>query len=315
MPPRIVERLIAQIHRQYRVAEDVEITLEANPTSSEASRFRDFRAAGVNRLSMGIQSLDPASLTFLGRTHSVTEALHAWEAARSIFPRHSFDMIYARPGQTALQWERELQQALTHAGDHLSLYQLTIEPGTAFAQQYRKGTLTLPPDDEAVALYSLTREMMEAAGRPWYEISNYAAPGEACRHNLNYWRSVEYLGIGPGAHGRVMHQGIRHATVTERSPEKWLERVQQHGHGRVECTPLTQTERAEEVLLMGLRLREGIHAEDFAQRAGMKLLEAINEAALSMLVREGLLTFDANRLATTTSGILVLNRVIAELAA
>lgn len=310
MPPETVAALIAQVRTLWPQSGDIEITLEANPTSVEAANFAALREAGVNRVSLGVQSLRPASLTFLGREHSVDEALQAVALARRIFPRYSFDLIYALPGQTLAAWEAELREALAYAGGHLSLYQLTIEPNTAFHHQYHVAKdFALPEDDHAADLYALTRSIMAEAGMPAYEISNHAAPGQESRHNLSYWRSDSYLGIGPGAHGRVDLEAARHATHTLKSPERWLEQVQKHGHGIEEETPLTPSEHDEERVLMGLRLvREGLDLNP--------LQPARREALLrrsKMLVNEGLLRYDDVRLYATAHGQPVLNALIAVL--
>ena len=257
MQPETVAALIAETKRLWPATAECEITLEANPTSVEAQKFKELRAAGVNRVSLGVQSLKTESLTFLGREHSASEALAAIELAANIFPRYSFDLIYALPNQTAAAWRAELREALAYARGHLSLYQLTIEQNTAFHHAYHIGKeFILPEENLAAELYLVTQEMMADAGMPAYEISNYAASGEESRHNLSYWRGEAYLGIGPGAHGRVDLNGIRYATNTLKSPERWLEAVNRQGHGLEEKLTLSIAERAEEKILMGLRLCE-----------------------------------------------------------
>ena len=259
MEPETVAVLIADAQRLFEPADAMEITLEANPTSVEAGRFAAFRDAGVNRVSIGVQSLDGAALRMLGRQHSAAQAIAALETARAIFPRISFDLIYARPGQTLAEWRAELRQALDLAADHLSLYQLTIEPGTKFEAMHRRGEIVLPDDDTAVALYEATAEEAARFGLLGYEVSNYAVPGSESRHNLTYWRYGDYAGIGPGAHGRItLSPPDILATRRHRAPEPWAERVERDGHGTVEQMALQQTERAREMLLMGLRLTEGI---------------------------------------------------------
>ena len=258
MSATTIAAILDEISHLWTVDAGAEITLEANPSSVEATRFRDYRTAGINRVSLGVQSLVDADLRGLGRLHTVGEALAAIDVSRATFDRFSFDLIYARPGQTLTSWQAELTQALRLAGRHLSLYQLTIEAGTPFAELHARGKLRVPDDELAHDFYELTQGLTEQAGLPAYEVSNHAAPGEECRHNLLYWRYGEYAGIGPGAHGRVVVDGARHATLTERQPERWLGRVEADGHGTVESTPLSRAEQADEALLMGLRLTEGV---------------------------------------------------------
>src|SRR4051812_20125100 len=258
MDPATAAALIADARALFEAPDDLEITLEANPTSVEAAKLREFRAAGVNRLSLGIQALDGAALRFLGRRHSAAEAVAALELGRATFPRLSFDLIYARPGQPEAAWRAELRQALALAADHLSLYQLTIEPGTRFATEYARGAFTLPDADEAARLYWATVEEAQHFGLTPYEVSNYAQSGAESRHNLVYWRYGDYLGIGPGAHQRLSLDGALLAARRHRAPEEWLARVERDGHARVEEEPLAPQDRAREALLMGLRLAEGI---------------------------------------------------------
>jgi putative oxygen-independent coproporphyrinogen III oxidase len=312
MAPSTVEAILAAIARHWTIAADVEVTLEANPTSVEATRFRGYRAAGVNRVSLGVQALDDAALAALGRLHSVREALDAVAIARGIFPRYSFDLIYARPGQTLRAWRAELERAIAEAAEHLSLYQLTIEPDTPFARLLAAGKLGIPDGDTARALYDATQEVCSGRGVPAYEVSNHARPGAECRHNLVYWRSHEYAGIGPGAHGRLDIAGERHATATEKRPEAWLMRVERHGHGLVVDDVLTLGERADELLLMGLRLTEGIDAARYQALAGRPL----DPTRIATLRRHGLIdTNAAGRLRVTTAGFPVLDAVVADLAA
>jgi oxygen-independent coproporphyrinogen-3 oxidase len=312
MQPATVGAVLDALTREWRIADDVEITLEANPTSVEAERFRGYRAAGVNRVSLGVQALDDGALLALGRTHSAREALDAVAIARAVFNRYSFDLIYARPQQTVEQWSRELRSALTQAGEHVSLYQLTIEPATPFAQLHAAGKLHPPDDDDARVLYEATQEVCAAHGLPNYEISNHARPGGECRHNLIYWRGHEYAGIGPGAHGRLDIAGDRHATVTEKRPEAWLARVEQNGHGLVSDEVLTLAERADEFLLMGLRLAEGIDPKRYQQIAGRSL----EDERIAFLHRHGFVeTTRAGRLRVTPTGMPVLDSVVADLAA
>jgi len=258
MDPATVAALIDRAAAHWRAAPDIEITLEANPTSVETGRLADYRAAGVNRVSLGVQALDDASLRFLGREHSATDALRAVDAARSLFGRYSFDLIYGRPGQTPQRWETELGQALEHAGDHLSLYQLTLEPRTAFSRRAAAGEALILDEDGTAELYEITQAMMARAGLPAYEISNHARPGAECRHNLVYWRYEDYAGIGPGAHGRVTAGGEKIATRRIRSPEGWLETLERNDTALVERTVLTPAEQVTEAVMMGLRLAEGV---------------------------------------------------------
>jgi putative oxygen-independent coproporphyrinogen III oxidase len=312
MQPSTVEALLNEISKHWIVLPGAEVTLEANPTSVEAERFRGYRAAGVNRVSLGVQSLDDASLKELGRLHSAREALDAVAVARSIFQRYSFDLIYARPKQTPQQWATELKLAISEAAEHLSLYQLTIEPGTPFFALHRAGKIATPDDEIGRALYDTTQEICAAAGLPAYEISNHARPGAECRHNLVYWRGHEYAGVGPGAHGRLNIGGVRYATETEKRPESWLMRVEASGHGLTVNEPLMTGEQADEYLLMGLRLAEGIDPERYEKLSGRPL----DEKRISILKEEGAIESMADgRLRVTLSGFPVLDAVVADLAA
>jgi putative oxygen-independent coproporphyrinogen III oxidase len=312
MQPATVGAILDAIACHWRVAPDAEVTLEANPTSVEAARFRGFRTAGVNRVSLGVQALDDRVLTELGRLHSAQEAIDAVHIARSVFDRYSFDLIYARPQQTPADWASELKRALNDAGEHLSLYQLTIEPETPFAALHVAGKLKVPDDDAARALYDTTQEVCAVHGLPSYEISNHARPGAECRHNLVYWRGHEYAGIGPGAHGRLDIDGERHATATEKRPETWLRRVETEGHGLVTDDVLTREEMADEFLLMGLRLAEGIDPSRYAALAGRSL----DPDRIAALRDHGLLeTTAAGRLRVSLPGFPVLDAVVADLAA
>ena len=311
MSPDSVGAILEAVAASWRVRDDSEVTLEANPSSVEAARFRGYRAVGVNRVSLGVQSLDDMALRTLGRLHTVNEARAAIEVARATFGRYSFDLIYARPGQTLDAWREELGQALSLAGRHLSLYQLTIEPETPFAALHRRGKLRVPGAEAGRDLYALAQDLTGAAGLPAYEISNHAAPGEECRHNLTYWRYGEWAGIGPGAHGRVAAAGMRRATSAERQPELWLERVATHGHGIAEALPLQPAEQADEALLMGLRLSEGLDLERLAAVSGLRpSAHVVDElVALGLLER-----CDARRLRASPAGRLVLNEVVLRLA-
>jgi putative oxygen-independent coproporphyrinogen III oxidase len=312
MQPATVGAILDCIARNWTVAPDVEVTLEANPTSVEATRFHGYRAAGVNRVSLGVQALDDSALAALGRLHSAREALDAVAIARTVFERYSFDLIYARPEQTTDSWRAELGQAIAEAAEHLSLYQLTIEPDTPFAALHAAGKLAVPDDDTARALYDTTQEVCAARGLPAYEISNHARAGAECRHNLVYWRGHEYAGIGPGAHGRLDIDGARHATATEKRPESWLMRVEGSGHGLVIDDVLTRSERADEFLLMGLRLAEGIDLTRFEAIAGRTL----DPRRIAALREHGLIVIDpSGRLRVTPEGFPVLDAVVADLAA
>jgi len=302
MLPETVAILIEDARRFFDVTDDLEITLEANPTSVERGKLGGFRSAGVNRISLGIQSLDESALRFLGREHSAAQAVAALETARALFPRLSFDLIYARPGQTLTGWETELHRALDLASDHLSLYQLTIEQGTKFEALYRQGRFILPEDDDAALLYKKTAEIAALHGLQNYEISNYARPGSESRHNLTYWRYQDYIGIGPGAHGRLTLDSTLHATRRHRAPEIWAERVEQHGSGSTEETPLSAEERGREALLMGLRLREGIALDWFEQRTGRKMETCVNPHILEAALEENYLTLSETRLIATDEG-------------
>ena len=312
MSPATVAAIIARIDAHWPIARTAEITLEANPSSVEAGRFAGYREAGVNRVSLGVQSLDDAVLRTLGRLHSVEEARAAIAIASRIFDRFSFDLIYARPGQTLAMWHAELSSALDIAGHHLSLYQLTIEPGTPFATLHATGRLRLPEDETADDLFALTQDMTAAAGLPAYEISNHARPGEASRHNLLYWRYGEYAGIGAGAHGRLVAGGQRRATSTERLPERWLESVEANPDAYAEDEALSAAEQADEALLMGLRLSEGLALARLKALAGL----APGARALPRLLELGLVEpLDPGRIRATRRGRFVLNEVVRQLSA
>jgi oxygen-independent coproporphyrinogen-3 oxidase len=312
MQPSTVAAILDAVAKHWTIAPDVEITLEANPTSVEAERFRGYRAAGVNRVSMGVQSLDDRVLKELGRMHSADEALAAIAVARSVFERYSFDLIYARPGQAPESWSAELSRAIAQAAEHLSLYQLTIEPETAFHALQSAGKLVVPDSDASRELYDLTIETCARAGLPAYEISNHARPGAECRHNLVYWRGAEYAGIGPGAHGRLNVGNARIATATEKRPETWLMRVESLGHGVIDDESLTREERADEYLLMGLRLAEGIDPARFRELSGREL----DPKRVAILHAEGAVEMTAEgHLRVTQACFPVLDAVVADLAA
>ncbi len=312
MQPATVAALLDAVAAHWSVAADTEVTLEANPTSVEATRFRGYRTAGVNRVSLGVQALDDRVLAELGRMHTAREALDAVEVARSVFGRYSFDLIYARPRQTPDEWAKELRSALGEAGEHLSLYQLTIEQDTPFAALHAAGKLKTPNEDIARALYDTTQEICAAHGLPAYEISNHARRGGECRHNLVYWRAHEYAGIGPGAHGRLDIAGERHAIATEKRPETWLLRVENNGQGIITDDVLTREEISDEFLLMGLRLAEGIDIARYTGVSGRPL----DPARIAMLHEHGLVeTTATGRLRVTAPGFPVLDAVVADLAA
>ncbi len=309
MEPDTVGTLIETVHRLWGLTNDCEITLEANPTSVEAEKFKAFAHAGVGRVSIGIQALNDQDLKALGRMHTVKEALAAYDLARATFPRVSFDLIYARMGQSVADWEAELARALDLAADHLSMYQLTLEPGTPFYELHKKGNLPLPDEDTAAEMFEITQAMTREAGLPPYEVSNHARPGAESRHNLTYWRLGDYVGVGPGAHGRLTLDGVRHATETILDPKAWLQAVQQRGSGIDQQTELTPLESGEEYLLMGLRLEEGISLARFEALAG----QPFDLARTVMLVEEGMLVLEADTMRVTAKGRPVLNAIIAAL--
>lgn len=312
MEPATVERILNAIAKAWNVPDGIEITLEANPTSVEADRFRGYRAAGVNRVSLGVQSLVDQELKMLGRQHTAQEAISAIGLARDIFPRLSFDLIYARPNQTVAQWTQELEQAIDLAADHLSLYQLTIEQGTPFFELHRKGKLIVPDAEQAATLYEVTQDITSAHGLPAYEISNHAKPGSESRHNLSYWRFGTWAGIGPGAHGRLSMNDGRHALSTELHPETWLEKVEADGHGLIDDELLTAEDFGDEMLVMGLRLREGFDLARYTQETGTSL----DEKRISDLIELNMIErMDNGRMRATAQGALVLDAVIADLAA
>jgi putative oxygen-independent coproporphyrinogen III oxidase len=309
MPGHIVDALLKEADHLFGFAPNIEITLEANPTSVDAGRFRDYRAAGVNRVSLGVQALNDPDLRALGRLHTVDEAMRAVALAQATFPRASFDLIYARPNQTKEAWAAELDQALAQGCTHYSLYQLTFEEGTPFYAALQRGTMKETDADTAAELYELTQARLNAAGLPAYEISNHAKPGEESRHNLIYWRYGDYLGIGPGAHGRLTIAGQRIATSTRRAPEAWLAQVNDKGDGLERFDEVTTEEQGTEALLMGLRLSEGIDVAPIEHKLHRPL------ARVNALEAQGLVTLNNGRLRATARGRLVLNAVLKELAA
>jgi putative oxygen-independent coproporphyrinogen III oxidase len=310
MEPQTVSALLDAVAEYWTVPANIEVTLEANPSSVEADRFRGYRAAGVNRVSLGVQALNDRDLKFLGRLHNVEEALKAIELAREIFPRLSFDLIYARPDQTLTDWGRELNEAIGYAADHLSMYQLTIEQGTPFAALHKAGKIKMLDDGHAADLYALTQEVTAQRGLPAYEVSNHAAPGAESRHNLVYWRYGEYAGIGPGAHGRFVEGDTRSVTISQKVPERWLDMVEAGGTGVAEEERLTSSQQADEMLMMGLRLHEGIDVqryESLAQRT-------FDRQRLLTLQKDGMVAFLGNsRLRVTPKGMILLDSVLVEL--
>jgi oxygen-independent coproporphyrinogen-3 oxidase len=311
MHPDTTAAILDHIAACWPLASDLEVTLEANPSTAEAARFRGFRAAGVERLSIGVQALDDDALRFLGRGHSVAEARAAVALAARIFPRFSFDLMWGWPGHEPATWRLQLAEALAMVGEHLSAYQLTIEPGTVF---WRQGVPSAD-EDTGVAIYEMTRHVLAAAGLPAYEISNHAPPGYECRHNLAVWRGEDYLGIGPGAHGRLSRDGRTDATRAIRAPEKWLAKVEACGSGLAERVLLTISERREELLLLGLRLTEGVLRDNFRTLAGVAPEDDVDRAALARLVEGGFIESDTAGLRATPAGQLRLNAVVAQLLA
>ena len=314
MPPETAGAVIDRAAACWTLAADAEITLEANPTSTEAARLEEFRAAGVNRVSLGVQALDDEGLRFLGREHDAAEARHAVALAQRTMPRSSFDLIYARPGQTAAAWRAELAEALALAHDHLSLYQLTIEKGTPFWRHQRAGAFALPDDDSARTLYDLTQEATAKAGYSAYEVSNHARGDDACRHNLAYWRYDDYVGIGPGAHGRIRPVGgDRHALRHHAGPENWLAAVERAGHGTAEMRSLDAHEQAREMLMMGLRLAEGVSEARLRERTGCAPDQVIDRAGLARLCAAGYVERSDGRVRATAAGRPLLNSLLVEL--
>lgn len=325
MAPETVAAVIERIGRNWSLAQKVEITLEANPTSAEAGKFAAFAAAGVGRLSLGVQSLNDEALRFLGRQHSATEARQAIDLARRHFPRFSFDLIYARPGHSPAEWRSELIQALEEGADHLSLYQLTIEENTVFHGAWRRGELSIPEDDHAGALFDLTQEIMEDAGLPAYEVSNHARPGQESRHNMTYWRYGDYVGVGPGAHGRLTLAGAEDLSATtndrklatrqHRAPEAWLAAVESDGHATRGETGIDRAQRLEEMVMMGLRLSEGVPRAAFLRETGQAPEQLLDPKRLKALIEGGFVTLTNEGLTATHRGRTRLDAVLAHLLA
>ncbi len=310
MKPETVKVILGAIKASWDVSADCEITLEANPTSSEAEKFKAFKEAGINRLSLGIQSLRPDDLKFLGRTHDTEQARAAIEMASSIFDRFSFDLIYARPKQNIEDWKLELKEALDMAVGHISLYQLTIEKNTPFFIQHARGEFKVPEEELAADFYDATEDVMTAAGFDAYEVSNYARKGQQSRHNLIYWRYGDYAGIGPGAHGRLTLNGQKFATRTHRAPDIWLQRVEANGHGYHDFEEINPLQRLQEATMMGLRLQEGVPLSRIREEYGDDPLKVIPQQKVSKLCDEGLLTFENGIIAATHAGRKCLNGVL-----
>ena len=313
MEPATVEAVIGAVHDLWGIPQGTEVTLEANPTSTEAEKLKGFKSAGVNRVSLGVQSLRDADLKQLTRQHSAAEGLAAVKTAASVFDRYSFDIIYARPDQTVDSWKEELAEALQYARGHMSLYQLTIEEGTKFHTLHERGELVVPDGDTGASFYEATQEMMEAAGMPAYEVSNHAKPGDESRHNMVYWRYGDYAGIGPGAHGRLTIDGVKRATRAHRAPELWMERVNRHGHGAHDMETVDAAGRGREMLMMGLRLMEGADLVKFQNETQKDFSAFVNAKRLRMLLEEGLLEVSPVRLTATPKGRQRLNAVLAYL--
>lgn len=313
MEPATVASIIDDIQRHWRISNTCEITLEANPTSVETEKFKAFRAGGVNRVSMGVQSFNESDLSFLGRKHDAAQARTAIETAAKVFDRYSFDLIYARPGQSVAAWDKELNEAIALAGDHLSVYQLTIEQGTPFYMMHERGEFKIPNEDLAGDLYEATQNVLESAGMPAYEISNHAKAGGESRHNMTYWRYTDYVGIGPGAHGRLTIDGNKHATRGHRAPDIWLQKVDEQGHGMHPFENLSPQDRFTECLMMGMRLQEGIPLARLEAEGGKPFSHLIDPAKIKALQGEGLLVCNDTTLMATKAGMQRLNGVLSYL--
>lgn len=309
MTPQAVARLIDAVAGLWHMPQGTEISMEANPTSVETAYLKAYKSGGVNRISLGVQALSDDDLRFLGRLHSVGEALQAVKLARGVFERVSFDLIYARPAQTPAAWRRELEEAISYAADHLSLYQLTIEPGTAFEKLFEAGSLLPPSADDAATLYEVTQEVCAKAGFGAYEVSNHAKPGAECRHNLVYWRYGDYVGAGPGAHGRLSVEGKKIATETERLPSRWQAAVMRAGHGLTRMEEIASAEQGDELMMMGLRLSEGVPLARYEKLSG----QIIEEKRLTLLEKDGLITRRGGQLYATARGRMVLDKLLGEL--
>jgi oxygen-independent coproporphyrinogen-3 oxidase len=310
MPPSTVQAILDQIATSWNVAKDLEITLEANPSSVEAEKFTGFRTAGINRVSVGVQSFNDADLKFLGRLHDATSARKAIDIAANTFDRFSFDLIYARPNQTLAAWKQELGNALALGSSHLSLYQLTIEEGTPFYTRHQRGEFQMPDNDLAADFYELTQDMTAAAGLPSYEISNHARAGQESFHNLTYWRYGDYVGVGPGSHGRLTLNGIKQATRAHRAPEIWLERVGSVGHGADPFETVAPNQRFKEMMMMGLRLKEGVPLTRIEREAGKPFAQALDNTKLQHLIAEGDIRVDDQKIVATAQGLRRLDAVL-----
>lgn len=313
MAPETVSSLLQAINNYWELEDNVEITLEANPSSIDKLRFKDFHAIGINRLSLGVQAFNDSALEFLGRTHTVQEVIKALELVREIFPKYSFDLIYCRPGQTLRSWSMELEFALNFAKSHLALYQLTIERGTAFFARHRKAEFKMPDADSAAKQYEYTRDILSYAGLTHYEVSNHSKPGEECRHNLTYWRYGDYVGVGPGAHGRISKSGNKWAYRRISNPEKWLEQTEARGDGIQKKTKLTQKQVFQEMVLMGLRLTEGLDLRELNKQSGFAINHWIKPNNLQLLIDKKLLDLEDGKLRATDTGLLCLDAVITKL--
>jgi len=313
MKPHLVEAIIEKIGKFGQISNNTEITLEANPTSYETQKFKEFKLAGVNRVSIGVQSLQQEALTMLGRKHSANEAVKAIESAAKIYDRYSFDLIYAIPGQTLDEWQKEIIQALKLARGHISLYQLTIEKGTPFYRLYRNGDLKMPSNDLAASMYEWTNDHLQTQGYKRYEISNYAKIGDECVHNLCYWNYNEYIGIGPGAHSRLHQSDGVLAIMMTHKPEKWLESVTNNGHGIQSNNKLSKQEAVEEMIMMGTRLEEGIHEEDFFKMTGCKFTEIFNNKTLNHYIQQGLVIIHNGQLRFSNKGLMLHNYLLSRM--
>ena len=310
MEANTVQSIVNDIHKHWSVSDNVEITLEANPTSIEAQKFQEFKSAGINRVSIGVQSLNNNDLSFLGREHDANEAVDALNIADRLFDRFSFDLIYARPEQTVCDWRAELTEALKYSKGHLSLYQLTIEQGTPFYIQHGRGDFKIPEQDLAADLYEVTQEIMIGANMPAYEISNHAVTGQESSHNMTYWRYEDYVGVGPGAHGRLTLNAIKNATRVHRAPDVWLKRVDEYGHGYHDFEQVDRQGRFTECLMMGLRLNEGLSIAKIEEEAGSSIDELFDASKLKALQEEGLLIFSNTHIKPTIEGMQRLNGIL-----
>lgn len=313
MDPQTIETVIDTAQRFWHLSNDCEITLEANPTSIEINKFKAFRQAGVNRVSVGVQSFDNEQLAFLGREHTADDAMRALDTARAVFDRYSFDLIYARPNQTLAAWEAELEQALAYAGEHVSLYQLTIEPNTAFHTRYQRKEFDIPLDEDAAALYELTQAITSAHGLPSYEISNHAKAGAQSRHNLAYWRYADYVGVGPGAHGRLTLDGRKVGTRGHRAPDVWLRQTAEWGNGAHPFEDIDRRARVEEALMMGLRLTEGVPLARLSVELGGDWQTVIAPKKIEAMIGEGMIIQNNDTLIATPQGMQRLNGLLSYL--